>query len=122
MSFEVKLPEKEKKICDIRWFPEKNSSRVISPVLSPFSYSKTILERISGMSSTQVIEFIQGDSVVFSTTVKNVRLMLGHVSTVLNSVNGSALTGIEITKLMYTAPWEFWKSKEVQKIIERLIP
>lgn len=117
-KFDIK---EEKKVCDMRWYPERGLPKVMSPVFSPFTYGVTVLGKVCSMNSTDIVEFIQGGSVVFTGTAKMITDMLKHVNGVLEKADLSILTDHELNLLKYAQPWDFWKNKEVQAIIKKFI-
>jgi hypothetical protein len=111
------------KLGYIRWYPNRGLPKIRAEVFSPFTYKEDILERLRWMHPTEVIEFLDaGQNVVMTATVKMVREVIGHVTTVTDKLVDSATVDKEdYSKLRYASPWAFWKSKEIQDIVKRYL-
>lgn len=109
------------KLCDIKWKLDKDHSNVLSPIYSPFTYSRTILDKLVLMGNTEVVEFLVGTEVVFSCPVKMAKDMFLHISKILENGDLTKLDLADTFLLKRAYPWDFWKSKNIQEIINKIL-
>lgn len=106
----------------IRLQPHRGLPKVLVETLSPLTYKENVLKRIEAMGNTEVVEFLDiGKNVLLTVTVKMAKETLTHVNNVLEKVDFDKLDTTELNILRYANPADFWKSKQVQSIIEKIM-
>lgn len=95
--------------------------RIRSEVLNPDNYGISILHKLKDVPANDVIEFMQGNSVMLTTSVKQTRNVIGHVNSVLGKNKNILVEKEELEAIEKAAPWDFWKTKQVQDVINKLV-
>lgn len=104
----------------MRWFSDKSNVGVKTPIKTLFDYEKTILQTLNLVDMKSTVEFIDEQNEKFLISAQEVRNVLGYVIKEINNFDYNLINTDELEKLIHAAPWDFWKNKEIQNIVNKI--
>lgn len=109
----------ESKKYFMRWFSDA-SVVVKTPIKTLFDYENTILQTLSRIDMKSTVEFLDEQNQKFCISAQEVIKVIGYVVKEINNFNRNLITTDELERLINAAPWDFWKDRDIQKIITKL--